>query len=53
MNRKRQEVLKQAASHHRDSLRKSLQRRLEVARKSGNEQLIGKLEAEASYLGIN
>lgn len=53
MNRNRQEVLKNAASHHRDSLRKSLQHRLEIARAKGNEQLVRELEAEASYLGMN
>lgn len=53
MNNKRQEVLKQASLSHRESLRRSLQKRLEAARAIGNQQLIQQLEAEAKYLRIN
>jgi hypothetical protein len=53
MNKNRQESLKKAALNYRESLRKSLERRLEVARASGNEKLIRQLEAEANYLHIN
>ncbi|MBP0020772.1 MAG: hypothetical protein J7647_24845 [Cyanobacteria bacterium SBLK] len=53
MNNNRKEVLRQAAANHRDSLRKSLQRRMEAARNSGNEQLLKSLEAEAAYLKMN
>jgi hypothetical protein len=52
MNDKRQEVLKQAAINHRESLRRSLQQRLEAARATGDKKLIGQLEAEANYLRI-
>ena len=38
---------------HRESLRRSLQQRLEAARAKGNQQLIQQLEAEAKYLRIN
>jgi hypothetical protein len=50
MNINRQEKLKTAAAAHRDSLLKSLQHRLEVARANGDEKLIKQLEAEANYL---
>ncbi len=53
MNKNRQETLKKAALKYRESLRKSLERRLEVARASGNESLIRQLEAEANYLHMN
>lgn len=52
MNGKRQDTLKQAALNHRESLRKSLQNRLEVARANGDEKLIKQLEAEANYLHL-
>lgn len=48
----RQETLKNAASAHRDSLRKSLERRLEAARAKGDDKLLRQLEAEATYLHI-
>jgi hypothetical protein len=50
MNNKRQQVLTQAASAHRESLKRNLQHRLEVARTMGNDNLVQQLEAEASYL---
>ncbi len=53
MNNKRQEVLKQATLSHRESLRRSLQNRLESARANKDEKLIQQLEAEAKYLHLN
>ncbi len=53
MNKNRQEMITQAASVHRESLRKSLQHRIEVARSQGNENLVRQLEKEASYLHLN
>ncbi|MDB9311642.1 hypothetical protein PN462_00910 [Spirulina sp. CS-785/01] len=52
-NKKRKEVLKEAASNHRESLRKNLQYRLEIARASGNQELVSQLEAEADYLRMS
>nr|ADN17424.1 conserved hypothetical protein [Gloeothece verrucosa PCC 7822] len=52
MNKNRQEIVTQAASAHQESLRKSLQHRLEVARAQGNESLIRQLEKEAAYLHL-
>ena len=52
MNKINQKHLRQAAQTHRESLRKSLQHRLEVARASGNDQLVHQLEAEAAYLHL-
>lgn len=51
MFKNRQEAVKKAAQAHRDSLQKSLQRRLEAARAKGDETLVRQLEAEAKYLG--
>lgn len=50
MNNKRQQTLTQAASAHRENLKRNLQHRLEVARTLGNDSLVHQLEAEASYL---
>lgn len=52
MNKQRQEILKNARSSHRESMRRSLSLRLEAARTSNNEQLIRQLEAEAKYLHL-
>ena len=52
MNKNRQQLLSQAFSAHRETLRKSLQDRLEAARSQGNEKLIRQLEAEAAYLHL-
>ena len=52
MSKTRQEIFKKAASTYRESLRKSLEHRLEMARSQGNEKLIRELEAEANYLHI-
>ena len=53
MNKNRQQLVTKAASVYRDSLRKNLQHRLEVARAQGNDALVRQLEAEASYLNLN
>ena len=52
MNINRQETVKNAAEAHRDTLRKSLEHRLEVARAKGDQSLVRQLEKEASYLRI-
>ncbi len=52
MNKKHQEILKNAYSSHRESMRRSLNLRLEAARANGNERLIEQLEAEAKYLHL-
>lgn len=51
MNKISQETLKQASATHRETLRRQLQHRLEVARLKGDENLVRMLEAEANYLG--
>ncbi len=51
VNKNRQQILTQAAQAHRDTLRKNIQRRLEVARAKGDEMLVRQLEAEAQYIG--
>lgn len=53
MNKNRQQLVTKAVSAHRDSLRKNLQHRLEIARAQGNDALVRQLEAEASYLNLN
>ncbi len=52
MNNKRQEVLKNAHLSHRESMRRSLNVRLEAARANGNDKLVKQLEAEAKYLHL-
>lgn len=53
LNRKRQEKVTKVVETHQMNLHKNLQRRLEAARASGDENLLRQLEAEASYLGLN
>lgn len=53
LNKKRQEMATKAEAAHRDTLHKNLQRRLEVARANGDENLLRQLEIEASYIGLN
>ena len=53
VNKNRNVKAQNAASAHRDSLKKNLQHRLEVARANGDETLISQLEAEASYLNLD
>ncbi|MGK7930929.1 MAG: hypothetical protein AB4041_05785 [Microcystaceae cyanobacterium] len=50
MKKIRKEMVTQAANVHRESLRKNLQHRIEVARSQGNDKLVSQLEAEAAYL---
>ena len=52
MNNQRQKTLKNAHLSHRESMRKSLNVRLEAARANGNEKLVKQLEAEAKYLHL-
>ena len=52
MNNKRQEILKTAHLSHRESMRKSLNSRLEAARAKGDDKLVRQLEAEAKYLHL-
>jgi hypothetical protein len=52
MNTQSQKILSQAASNHRNSLLRSLERRIESARNRGDEQLLRQLEAEANYLHL-
>ena len=52
MNNKRQETLKNASLSHRESMKKSLNARLEAARAKGNDKLVKQLEAEAKYLHL-
>ncbi|MGB3691467.1 MAG: hypothetical protein WA865_16080 [Spirulinaceae cyanobacterium] len=47
------EHVKQAANNYRESLRKNIQRRLEVARANGDETLISQIKAELDYLKLN
>ena len=52
MNNKRKETVKNANSSHRESMRRSLNNRLEAARAQGNDGLVKQLEAEAKYLHL-
>lgn len=52
MNNKRKNILKTANESHRESMRRSLQTRIEAARVKGNESLVKQLEAEAKYLHL-
>ena len=53
MNINRRNQLKNtAAATHRESLRRSLEHRLEVARTNGDKKLIQQLEKEANYLHL-
>lgn len=49
MNRNRQQAAKQAAEVHRQNIQRSVQRRLEVARAKGDENLVRQLEAEMNH----
>ena len=53
VNKIQNNKVQKAAAAHRDSLQKSLEHRLEVARANGDENLIRQLEQEASYLRLN
>jgi hypothetical protein len=52
MNNNRKEIIKTANLSHRESMRKSLNSRLEAARAKGNDRLVKQLEAEAKYLQL-
>ncbi len=53
MNKKSsREIWDKAKVNHRESLRKSLNVRLEAARANGNDKLVKQLEAEAKYLHL-
>ncbi len=52
MNSKHQETLRNAHLSHRESMRRSLNARLEAAKSNGNENLVKQLEAEAKYLHL-
>lgn len=52
MNIKRKKILENAHISHRESMRKSLNNRLEAARAQGNNKLVKQLEAEAKYLHL-
>ena len=52
MNNKHKETIRSASISHRESMRKSLNSRLEAARANGNEKLVKQLEAEAKYLHL-
>lgn len=41
-----------AVLSHKESLRRSLEHRLEVARSNGDEKLVKQLEKEANYLHL-
>ena len=49
MNRNIQGKAKKAAEAHRDTIQKSIQHRMEVARANGDESLLRQLEAESNY----
>lgn len=53
MNNNRRTTIKNAAANYRQSLKKSLQLRLESARAAGNDKLVRQLQAEANYLHID
>jgi hypothetical protein len=48
----RRQLLREAAQAHRESIQRSLEHRLEVARAQGNESLIQQLEAEMHQLAV-
>lgn len=47
----RRQLLQESSKLHRESIARSLQRRIDVARAQGNEQLIQQLEREMSQVG--
>lgn len=50
LNKNRREARNEADRMHLENLQKRLQRRIEVAREKGDENLMRMLEAESSYL---
>lgn len=53
VNRNSHKKTQNAAATHRESLRKNLEHRLDVARANGDESLVRQLEAEAKYLRLD
>jgi hypothetical protein len=51
INRKNQ-ILSSTRQAYRESLRKNLQHRLEVARNKGDKKLIEQLQKEVAYLNL-
>jgi hypothetical protein len=49
MSRNRLQAIQKAEEVHRQSMKKSVEYRLEVARAKGDENLIRQLEAEQAY----
>lgn len=47
------QMIANAGQAYKDTLRKNLEHRLEVARSQGNQKLIEQLEKEAAYLHLN
>ena len=52
MNNQQKENLRNAHLSHRESMRRSLNARLEAAKSNGNDNLVKQLEAEAKYLHL-
>lgn len=52
MNNNLKNILQNASNSHRESMRRSLNARLEAARAKGNDKLVKQLEAEAKYLHL-
>lgn len=53
LNKKRQEKSTKVSETHQMNLQRNLQRRMDAARASGDENLLRQLEAEANYIGLN
>lgn len=51
MNKNRHQSITQTAQLHRENMRRNLEKRLEAARASGDQDLVRLLEAEANYIG--
>ncbi|WP_179228575.1 arginine synthesis PII-interacting regulator PirA [Leptolyngbya ohadii] len=51
MNANRRQAITKTAQLHRENLRRNLERRLEAARATGDQNLVKMLEAEANYIG--
>jgi hypothetical protein len=52
MNNNQQNIFQNTTNNHRESMRRSLNARLEAARAKGNDKLVKQLEAEAKYLHL-
>lgn len=49
---RKSQMIANAGQAYKESLRKNLEHRLEVARSQGNQKLIAQLEQEAAYLHL-